>query len=245
MKTEPNNIIVFSLDTSSKNCSLAISKGKLILTEYNFITGDKLTSVLIPAIEFVLNATKLKMEDIDLFGIGIGPGLFTGIRIGLSTIKGLLIGKETPVVPVVTLKATAYKYNKINSLMIALIDAKRDELYIAGYEILKNEIKEILAPDLININELPSKLKGYSDYHFVGDGVEVHKDYLKIFFPGNKHIQRSSFLASEIGKIAHDRYLRNQYITNLQDLKPFYLKKPDAEKSNHKSENKNKKSQHQ
>ena len=231
MNKDATNLIILSMDTSSRNCSIAISKEKLILTEYNFVTGDKLSSVLILAIEFVLNSAKLKMHDINLFGIGIGPGLFTGIRIGLSTLKGLLTGENTPVVPVVTLKALAYKYNRPDSLVIPLIDARRNQLYMGGYKIGENEITEVISPDLIQVKDLPARLQGWPDCHFIGDGAEAYKDYLKRNFSGNKYIHRSSFLASEICKIAHDGYSKNQYTTNLQELKPFYLKKPDAEES--------------
>lgn len=241
MKRETGNLIILSLDTSSRNCSIAISKGKLILTEYNFVTGDKLSSVLIPALEFVLNTEKLDLDDIDLFGIGIGPGLFTGIRIGLSTLKGLLLGKNTPVVPVVTLKAIATKYNKSRSLIVPLIDARRGQIYLAGYRRIDNQMKEVMPPDLIQIDDLAVKLRDYSGYHFIGDGVDSYRDHLKRNFPKSKRIQRSSFLASEICKISHDAYLKGQTTANLAHLKPFYLKKPDAETHHQPSENQNSK----
>jgi tRNA threonylcarbamoyladenosine biosynthesis protein TsaB len=239
MKQENENLTILSLDTSSHSCSIAISRGKLILSEYNFITGDKLSSILIPAIDFVLKSVKLSIEDMKLFGIGSGPGLFTGIRIGLSTLKGLLVGKETPVVPVVTLEAIAYKYQKPGSLTIALMDAKRNQVYMAGYMSEENEKKVVIPPNLIEIRDLPLKLKDYVDYHFIGDGVEAYRDHLKKEFPGSKRIQRSSFLASEICKIAHENYLKKQYTTNLQELKPFYLRKPDAEAKPQYHENQN------
>ncbi len=241
MKDEANDINILSLDTSSKNSSISIARGTEIITEYNFVSDNQLSSMLIPAIEFVLNTAKLKLTDIDVFGVGIGPGVFTGIRIGLSTLKGLIYGKKTPVLPVITLKAIAYKYNQANTLLIPLINAKRDEVFIGGYEFTNGSLKEIIAPDLIHISDLKPKLKNFNHFRFIGDGVDIFKEYLKEDFPNSKLIFRSSFLATEICRISLQEYLAQNYNMDLKTIKPFYMRKPDAETKIERNQDKNSK----
>lgn len=206
---------ILAFDTTSKHPSISISRGYDILVEYKFTTTEKLSASLLPKIEFVLNSTGLKPRDIDVYGIAIGPGLFTGIRVGLATLKGLLFGQNKPVVPIVTLKALAYKYIKGNFTVIPLIDARREEVYFAGYNCFNDEIKEIICPQLIHINKLKKKLNGIEKVLIVDSITEAH----------------SPFLAPEICKIAHEKFLERDYIEDLQKLIPFYVRKPDAEQN--------------
>jgi tRNA threonylcarbamoyl adenosine modification protein YeaZ len=232
---------ILALDTTSKHSSAAISQEDDILVEYNFATLNKLSASLISTIEFVLNSAGLTPDHIDLYGIGIGPGLFTGIRVGLSTLKGLLFGKNKPIVPVVTLKALAYKYIDIKpgAAIITLVDARRDEVYFAGYNCFNHKMKEIIAPQLIHINRLEEQLYKYKikieNLYFVGSGAEVHKEIIEEKFNPEKMGDRSPFLAPEICKIAYNRFLRKDYIEDLQKLMPFYIRKPDAEQNFNKS----------
>lgn len=238
----PQPETIFSLDTSSKFGSISISRGHEIISEFNFISNDRLSSILIPGIEFALKTVNLNLNDIHIFGVGIGPGSFTGIRVGLATLKGLLFGKNKPIVPVLSLEALAYKTCQTQGLLIPIIDAKRNEIYMGGYRLSSDYIVEDMAPDLIQIEEITEKIKKQPDLCFIGDGVNSHYEYLKKKFKNSKFIHRSSFLASEICQIAYLRYLNKQVVTDIQTIKPFYIRKPDAEKAL-KQKNKDKKSQ--
>lgn len=241
---------ILALDTTSKNASISISNDEDIQLEYNFTSPNRLSASLVPIIEFLLKDSGLKFNDIDVFGIAIGPGLFTGIRIGLSTLKGMIFASRKPVVPVVTLKALAYKCENIekNNLIIPLIDAKRNEVYMAGYHVSRPRIKEIIPPCLVHIDELKKELGMYStvEFCFLGSGADVHKESIMKNFEGRKILTRSSFLAPEICKITSREYLLKNYIKDLQQLMPFYIRKPDAEQNvpvmENKDQNRNKKS---
>lgn len=219
---------VLSFDTTSGYASISISYGEQIIIEHNFITQNNLASTLVPAIEFVLNSVRLRISDIDVFGIGIGPGLFTGIRVGLSTLKGLIFKEMKPVVPVITLKALAYKSFDSNSTIISLIDAKRDEVYIAGYNFINNNVKEVIAPDCVHIHELKTILKEVQNFNFIGSGAEVYGKFIKKNLKKSKIFHRSPFLSSEICRIAFNEYKRKNYINDLKKLLPLYIRRPDA-----------------
>lgn len=232
---------ILSLDTTSRFASAAISKGDDILLEYNFSTRDQLSASLIPTLEFVLASAPLELEEIDAFGIAVGPGLFTGIRVGLATLKGLLLGTTKPVIPVVTLTALAYKLSQSKRPVLSLIDARRDEFYIAGYRFEpgpgsgpQNACTEISPPALLHIGQLEAHVQAMElegKIRFVGSGAEVHRGYIRERFKNSSISNRSGFLAGEICKIAHERYLEKDYITDLQQLMPFYIRKPDAQQS--------------
>lgn len=226
--TSPSPYIL-SLDTTSPHCSAAISCGRKIQVEYNFVTRDQLSSVLPPTLDFLLRSVGLKIEDINLFGVAVGPGLFTGIRVGLATLKGLLFDREKPIVPVNTLKALAYKYVKSQYTVVPLIDARRNELYISAYRIENRVMSEIVEPRLIHVEQLDALVQPLGDVHFIGSGVKAHKELIQKHFSKSRIFHRSFYVASEICKLTYSEYRAGRYIQNLQELQPLYLRKPDAE----------------
>jgi len=222
--------LVAGLDTTSRHASIALVRDDQLVIEYNFVTRDELSATLVPAISFVLNSVGVAVRDIDLFGIGVGPGLFTGLRIGLTTLKGLLFSDPRPVVPVVTLEALAWKLRQSRRVLVPLIDARRREVYMAAYRFSGDDLpEEVLAPRLVCIDELPDILSDWKEMRFTGNGVSAYRRELNAMFPGFRSRGRSSFLASEICRISVIRHARNESITRLEDLQPLYLRPPDAE----------------
>jgi tRNA threonylcarbamoyladenosine biosynthesis protein TsaB len=224
-------ISILSLDTTSKFASISVSRGEEVFLEYNFATQDDLSSTLIPALEFVLNSASIKLQEIDLFGIGVGPGLFTGIRVGLSTLKGLLMNNRKPVVPVVTLEALAYKCSDTGAPIVSLRDARRKEVYAAVYSFSGDRPEEILPPVLLPLEGLIDHLAGLKEFHFVGSGADVYREFLDTHFKGRSICRRSYFLAPEMCRIAFHRYQEKEFITDLSQLLPLYIRKPDAEQN--------------
>lgn len=207
--------------------------GEEIRLEYNFATGDQLSASLLPALEFVLDNAGLKPAGIDVYGITTGPGLFTGIRVGLATLKGLLYDLNKPVVAVTTLEAAAFKCAEPNRV-ISLIDARRNEVYMAGYDRTDDGLKEFFPPRLIPVNGLPEELaeihgKGKQSLLFTGSGAAAHEAYLAETFPGTAVLHRSLFLAAEVCKITSARFSSGNYLEDMQSLMPVYIRKPDAE----------------
>lgn len=220
---------LLSLDTSSRDVSIAILKNEDVLIEYNFTSHDNLSAMLIPSLEFILKTLGWQMSQIDVFGICIGPGLFTGIRIGMATLKGLAFVEKKPLVGVISLKALAYKFADTNKNIISLIDAKKGEVYLGGYCFASGEFVELIPPCLLKIAASVPLVAKFPDKIFVGSGTEKHTDFLKNNFSDSRQLHRSNFLASEIGQITLQQFRCQQYLSDLQDLLPFYLRKPDAE----------------
>ena len=222
-------MIILSLDSSSRDASVAVLKNEEVLLEYNFSAQDNLSTVLVPSLEFILKSLGLQIAQIDVFAICIGPGLFTGIRVGMATLKGLAFAGSKPMVGVVSLAALAYKFVDSKQNVVSLIDAKKGEVYLGGYDLASGEPVEKITPCLLKITDIVPLVANWPDKIFTGSGTEKHMDFLKSHFGDCRWPYRSNFLANEIGKIALQRFRRRDYISDPQELLPFYLRQPDAE----------------
>jgi tRNA threonylcarbamoyladenosine biosynthesis protein TsaB len=222
-------MILLSLDTSSHDASIAVLKDDEVLLEYNFSSVDNLSVMLVPSLEFILKTLGLSVAHIDGFAVCIGPGLFTGIRVGMATVKGLAFAAGKPVVGVVSLVALAYKFADFRQNVVALIDAQKGEVYLGGYSLAGGVAVERIPPCLLKIAAIVPLLAGWPDKIFTGNGAERHKDFLKSSFNDCRWPYRSNFLANEIGKIALQRFRRHEASGDAQALLPFYLRQPDAE----------------
>ncbi|MCK4889408.1 MAG: tRNA (adenosine(37)-N6)-threonylcarbamoyltransferase complex dimerization subunit type 1 TsaB [Candidatus Aminicenantes bacterium] len=223
--------LTFSIDTSSPNCSIAVRDGERILAEYNFISSGELSETLVSYIDSIFSSLTIGADDIELVGASIGPGLFTGIRVGLATLKGIFFNNPVPVVPVSSLEAVAAKLFYTKKTVISILDARRGEVYYASYHAGDNQLKKIIAPALIKAEELKEVIKEDKGIYFTGAGVSVYHDLLTEDFPESIIVKRSPFIASEIGGVALTEYEAGNYIKGTDTLEPSYIRIPDAEKN--------------
>jgi tRNA threonylcarbamoyladenosine biosynthesis protein TsaB len=221
------NLLCF--DTTSRDASIAVWRDEEIVLEYNFIAADNLSAVLIPSCEFLLGSLGMKIMQMDLFGVAVGPGLFTGIRIGLATLKGLNFDALKPMVGVNTLEALACKFADTKKNIVPLIDARKGEVFLGCYRFDNGHMIELLSPRLLEISAVSPLLDSITDKVFVGSGVKNHLELIKKNFPDSLIRYRSNFLASEIGRITWKRFREGLSVTDLQELRPFYIRRPDAE----------------
>jgi len=228
-------VILLAFDTSSRDASFALLRDGEIVLEYNFSSRDDLSAMMMPSLEFLLRSLGLKLAQIDLFAAAVGPGLFTGIRVGLATLKGLNLAAGKPMVGVSTLEALACKLSDTRHTIVPMIDARKGEIYAAAYtfdpQTAEGRMVERLRPCLLKVEDAAAVLKAFPDKVFIGSGAEIHHDRLRRDFPGVRLLVRSNFLASEIGRIALAGFQRGQFATDPQNLRPVYIRRPDAETS--------------
>ena len=170
---------ILAIDTSSAWCSVALSlEGQAVQFRHEAVTAGA-SQLLLPWIESLLSDAKSSLKDLDAIAIGIGPGAFTGVRLGIAAVQGLAVSQNIPVVPVCSLDAiaaqlfdtAAFKFPHHQRLMIA-IDARMEEVYWASYDIqdnhLPNRIGDIhlTKPEDLNLEGVQllagSALKAYS-----------------------------------------------------------------------------------
>ena len=229
---------ILAIDTSSKICGVTIVENEKVLIK--LINDDEKThSVkLMPMIDKAFKDTNLSLDDISLLACCIGPGSFTGVRIGIATIKAFSDVKNIPVVGITSLESLAYNVKQISkptSLICSLIDAKNENVYCGLYNFSNNfnyanifaENIDITISKIINvINE-----KQFTDVIFVGDGSKIYKEKLEnslknsIFATENDDVQNIISIAN----IAFNKYNSGEY-GNSSSLSPIYLKKSQAER---------------
>lgn len=221
---------ILAIDTSSNICSVSILEDTNIIIEKHNDDQKTHSQKLMPLIEDTFTEANLQLDNIDMIACCQGPGSFTGIRIGISTVKAFADVKNIPIIGVTSLESLAYNI-KNNGLIASIIDAKNDNVYFALLQLENNSYNTICAPISDNINNIISYLKQYSEpITFVGDGACVHKNLLNtefencIFASDNENVQTSI----SVGLAAFSKFNSSDYIPEYS-VSPIYLKKSQAE----------------
>lgn len=229
-------MIVLAVDSSSSAaCAAVVVDGKL-LCEYTQNQNKTHSVKMLPMVEEMLCDVGLAFSDIDVFACGIGPGSFTGVRIGAATLRGIADTLNTPCVAVNALEALGSAVKDFCGTVIPLIFARENECYTAAYE----EGMEILAPCVMTVEEIIEFAKG-KNVLFVGDGSQINHERLASLPDAHFADELHSIIrASVIAAIAYNKALRNE-TGNSEVFAPMYLRKSQAEREydeKHKSEEK-------
>lgn len=201
---------ILTIDTSSKNAIVAITENEEKIIEFNNEEEKTHSQKLMPMIEEAFQKTNLSLEDIDLIVCCLGPGSFTGVRIGIATAKAFSDSKNIPVVGVNSLEALAYSLEDEGDIC-GLIDAGHENAYVGYYKIKKDENGNLqtMQEDLNFLNLTDEKLK------------EIQKQYKIVS-------EQNSGLGITIAKIGYTKY-KNGKSGNSSILSPVYLRKSQAE----------------
>jgi tRNA threonylcarbamoyladenosine biosynthesis protein TsaB len=167
------------------------------------------------------------------FAVAAGPGSFTGIRIGLATVKSFAYASGKPVAAVSTLAALAHKLRHAqNRLICPLLDAKKGEIYGALFESKENILQEVIPQGAYSPDAFFSRLPAHRIIHFIGSGVDIHRGLLFQYFKDKARLsKRSSFIAYEVGLIGYEM-LRQKKGVDIHHIQPLYLRKSQAEEKN-------------
>lgn len=226
---------ILSIETSSEVCSVAILEHKEVLKEISLENGNTHSQNLMPLISQILDETQLNLNDIDLFACDNGPGSFTGIRIGIATVKAFRDVTSKPVIGISSLKGLAYNLQNINTdIVCSIIDAKNDNVYCGIFTYENQIIKEIENYKFDNINSILNYFQTEKflnkNIFFVGNGSIVYKDVIQSQLDKralfSKDSMKNKLNAISIANAAFDEFNNS---SNFSDIIPLYLKKSSAE----------------
>ncbi|MBU3143097.1 tRNA (adenosine(37)-N6)-threonylcarbamoyltransferase complex dimerization subunit type 1 TsaB [Clostridium sp. CF012] len=223
---------ILSIDSATASATCAILEDDNVLSEITFNYKKQHSLILMPIIDELLNNTGMCISDIDAFVASKGPGSFTGLRIGLSTIKGLSQGTGKPFVTVSTLDSLAYNLAYTDGIVCPILDALRDNVYTALYTFNNCQLNRITDYINISIDELINMLKEKNcNISFVGDGVPKFKDKLIAHLPNISFAPAHLNLAkaSSLGELGL-KLLSKGTFDDLYASVPIYLRKPQAER---------------
>lgn len=215
--------MILSIDSSAKTASAALSDGDRIVKSEFKNTGLTHSETLLPMIKRVMDGTDF--AELDAIAITAGPGSFTGVRIGVATVKGLAFEHNTPCISVSTLEAIAYNFIDKKCVVCAVMDARRMQFYNALFEI-KDGVCTRLTPDrAISLDDLREELKAFDSVIIAGDGAQLCYDNLGLnhaVLPEGELIYQN---AVSIAKLA-----LNKETIPPSALMPTYLRQSQAER---------------
>lgn len=230
---------ILSIDTASNICGVSILEDDKLICNLDTDTGRTHSENLMPMIEQAFNKTNLSLNNIGLIACDIGPGSFTGIRIGVATIKAFNDSLNIPCVGVSSLEALAYNLKdniNENDVICSIIDCKNDNCYFALYEKKNTILDNLIEPQSESIEDCLSILKSYYEdnlekpyIYFIGDGSEIYKSYIQQFFPDAKFANNdlNNLNSYSLGIAGLDHFNNNSIS---EELLPLYLKKPQAQR---------------
>ena len=222
-------MLTLAFDTSSKTVAVSILDNDKIIYDTLINVDLNHSEVLMPAIDQACRQSSINISHIDLFACTIGPGSFTGLRIGVSTLKGLILATGKPAAGISSLKALALIINKSSKTICSVIDAGRGQVYVAHYRYKKNGmLKEIGAEEAIDPQEIIPDSQ--QEIVFVGDGAIRYADIISrtkakemnIASPLQQYIR-----ASSVGILGLEQYNR-QELLDPDTFVPVYLRSVDA-----------------
>ncbi len=229
-------MLLLSVDTTTPTGSVALLRNTVLLSEVNCDSSLTYSERLLPAIHYILETQGLESRDIDAFALAVGPGSFTGIRIGVSTIKSLALASGKLVASVSSLDAYALKLHmQGRRLVCPFLDAKKEEVYSALFESHGGEIKEILDQGAYSPDNILSSLPSNRIIEFIGNGVGPYREKIVSYLRDKARLSsRSLFIAREVGILGY-RALEEKKGIQSCDVKPLYFRKSQAEEKHQQS----------
>lgn len=223
---------ILALETSAKAVSAAVTEdGKLLCSGYQD-TGLTHSRTLMPIVEHILQNTGMTIQDMDAIAVAVGPGSFTGIRIGVAAAKGLAQAAQKPTLAVSTLEAMAQNVAHMDGLILGAMDARRNQIYNALFRCRSGVLTRLTPDRAIALADLAEELREESDpIIVVGDGAALCYRSLTDagiscqIAPPHLVMQHAASVAFVAEKAARaDQFL------SAQELQPFYLRPPQAER---------------
>ncbi len=224
-----SHIRLLSLDTATQACSIAVSQGDDLIVESTIVTRQTHSRHLLSLIRDALDRAGFKVSDLDGIVVTRGPGSFTGLRIGISTAKGLAKAHNIPLLGVSYLECLAWQSGMIDGVVCALMDARRDEVYFALYQFEHSKIKTIVPDSVGSLNSLLEKIDGHC--LFIGNGVYLYHQVIA------SRMGKKAAFSKDFNHVLRANTV--QYVARLKmaagisslssDLVPTYIRKSDAQ----------------
>ena len=171
--------MLLSVDSSAVTASVALTEGDKVIKSEFVNSGLTHSETLLPMIKRVMNG--YGYDELDAIAVTAGPGSFTGVRIGVSTVKGLAFNYDTPCYSISTLEAISYNFtDKENSVICAVMDARRMQFYNALFSVKNGKINRLCADRAISIEDLRADLKQYDNVIIAGDGAKLCFDNIAL-----------------------------------------------------------------
>ncbi len=210
---------LLAIDTSTDYLSVAVMDGRKVLSRVHRKVPRSHSSLLMPTIDSCLTQARLGLAKIGVFAVSVGPGSFTGLRIGVATIKGLAFVTKAPIVAVPTLDAIAENGRRICGILCTVLDARKGKVYACIYRSDGQTVRKLSKYLLLPLPDLLNKLERYERIAFLGDFAER----AAAMRPGAKVATLSWHPKPEAVGALGLGYVNRKKFVSVEDLEPLYL----------------------
>ncbi len=224
-------VIILGIESATAQVGCAIGGAEGVLASFHSAKGRRHAETLVPAIEFLCASTGIALREVGVVAVDIGPGLFTGLRVGVATAKAMASALRVPAIGLSSLDLLAHQVRHSPRLIVAVIDARRGEVFSAAYRHVPGGIQRLSEPKVGTAEDLANELRSTNDEALlVGDGAIRYREVLaqdsgKVEI-GTVGTQWPS--AADLVELAQPRALREEFVQPWE-IEPLYLRKADAE----------------
>jgi tRNA threonylcarbamoyladenosine biosynthesis protein TsaB len=222
-------MLLLALDTATAQVGVAIGDGGDVRSEVRIVGGRRHAEQLAPAIQFVCHESGVDLDQLAAIAVGIGPGLFTGLRVGVTTATVMAQALRVPVIDVPSLDLVAYPLQHVGRLIVAVLDARRGEVFHARYRPVPGGVQRDGEYAVGKVEELVADLEAVGEEVLLaGDGVARHHEaFAKL---ERSELAGPQFAAPSVAalvELATARFEREQFCAPW-DVHPMYLRESDA-----------------
>jgi tRNA threonylcarbamoyladenosine biosynthesis protein TsaB len=226
---------ILAVDSTATTASVAICEDDRLLAEYTVSNGNTHSETLLPMVESALRTLGLSVSDIELFACSAGPGSFTGVRIGVSAVKGLAFAENKPCISVSTLEsmAEAFRGLPMEAILCCAMDARCNQVYAALFQMTANgDIARLSEDEAISLEDLRGRLESLkAPIVFVGDGANIcYRYYKDTLFNVSLAPLSVRYQTAENVAVTAMRMFHAGLTISSDELLPSYLRLPQAER---------------
>ena len=223
-------MLIAGIDTATAQVSVAVGGHEGVLASTQSCRGRQHAEILTPSIEFTCKQARIELSEISVVAVDLGPGLFTGLRVGVAAAKAMAHALNVPMIGVPSLDLVAFPVRFSNRLIVAAVDARRGEIFYSFYRQVPGGIQRLGEHRVGTPDDLASELLlSREEVLLVGDGAHRYAETFEgiarvdLVDQGFSHPSAASLV-----QLAHAQALREQF-EQPAEVEPIYLRKPDAE----------------
>jgi tRNA threonylcarbamoyladenosine biosynthesis protein TsaB len=223
-------VLLLAMDTATPRVSVALGRGGQVLGDVSLDGGRRHAEQLAPAVQYLCSELDVELTQLAAIAVGLGPGLFTGLRVGVTTARVMAQSLRIPVIGVPSLDLVAYPLRHTSRIVVPVIDARRDEVFFACYRPVPGGVQRITEYEVRSPDALAGELAALGeDALLAGDGALRYRDELgsldRVELAGPGAALPS---AAALVELATARYEREEFSAPA-DVHPLYLRRSDAE----------------
>jgi tRNA threonylcarbamoyladenosine biosynthesis protein TsaB len=223
-------MIVLGIETATLQVGCALGGHEGVLASFHAARGRRHAEILTPAVEFLCAQANVEIGDVGVVAVDVGPGLFTGLRVGVATAKAIAQARRLPMVTFSSLDLLAYPVRHTRRLIACVIDARRGEVFTALYRQVPGGVQRVTAPKVTSAAQLAGELVARrEECLLVGDGALRYAEV----FSGLSEVEAATVghafpSAASLVELAQPRAQREEFIQPWE-VEPLYLRQPDAD----------------